>query len=222
MIINKKRRKHYLTSEDVVKETDLHEIITYVANDQQVNNQHDLMSRGIDADENRIYFYSHVTDKDVFELTKILKNLDVEMQCISLRLKIPPIPIELHIHSAGGDLFSGLAAADVIRSCTSPIHTYVNGSTASAATLMSMCGSKRFMYKNAYMLIHQISSVIIQGKFEEFKDEMENQEKLMSQIKSIYLERSKMSEQQIEDLLKHDLWLPAETCLEYGLVDEIV
>ena len=87
---------------------------------------------------------------------------------------------------------------------------------------MSMCGSKRFMYKNAYMLIHQISSVIIQGKFEEFKDEMENQEKLMSQIKSIYLEKSKMSEQQIEDLLKHDLWLPAETCLEYGLVDEIV
>ena len=222
MIINKKRRKHYLTSEDVVKETDLHEIITYVANDQQANSQHDVMSRGIDADENRIYFYSHVTDKDVFELTKILKNLDVEMQCISLRLKIPPIPIELHIHSAGGDLFSGLAAADVIRSCTSPIHTYVNGSTASAATLMSMCGSKRFMYKNAYMLIHQISSVIIQGKFEEFKDEMENQEKLMSQIKSIYLEKSKMSEQQIEDLLKHDLWLPAETCLEYGLVDEIV
>ena len=222
MIINKKRRKHYLTSEDAVKESDLHEIITYVANDQQVNSQHDVMSRGIDADENRIYFYSHVTDKDVFELTKILKNLDVEMQCISLRLKIPPIPIELHIHSAGGDLFSGLAAADVIRSCTSPIHTYVNGSTASAATLMSMCGSKRFMYKNAYMLIHQISSVIIQGKFEEFKDEMENQEKLMSQIKSIYLEKSKMSEHQIEDLLKHDLWLPAETCLEYGLVDEIV
>ena len=222
MFINKKRRKHYLTSEDVTKETDLHEIITYVANDQQVSGQHDVMSRGIDADENRIYFYSHVTDKDVFELTKILKNLDVEMQCISLRLKIPPIPIELHIHSAGGDLFSGLAAADVIRSCTSPIHTYVNGSTASAATLMSMCGSKRFMYKNAYMLIHQISSVIIQGKFEEFKDEMENQEKLMSQIKSIYLEKSKMSEDQIEDLLKHDLWLPAETCLEYGLVDEIV
>ena len=178
--------------------------------------------KGIEVDENRIYFYSQVGDKEVFELNKLLRHLDIEMQCLSLRLKTPPIPIELHIHSAGGDLFSGLAAADVIRNCKTPVHTYVNGSTASAATLISICGQKRFIYKNAFMLIHQISTLMVHGKFEEFKDELQNQEQLMNRIKEIYLERTELPEEKIDDLLKHDLWLNADTCLEYGLVDDII
>ena len=63
---------------------------------------------------------------------------------------------------------------------------------------------------------------MLHGKFEEFKDEMENQTNIMNLIKNIYLEHTKMGEEKIDDLLKHDLWLDAETCLEYGLVDEIL
>jgi len=44
----------------------------------------------------------------------------------------------------------------------------------------------------------------------------------MKTIKETYKERSKMTEDQIDELLKHDLWLDAKTALEYGLVDEIV
>jgi ATP-dependent protease ClpP protease subunit len=44
----------------------------------------------------------------------------------------------------------------------------------------------------------------------------------METIKQIYRERSKMTEDQINELLKHDLWLDSKTALEYGLVDEIV
>jgi len=45
---------------------------------------------------------------------------------------------------------------------------------------------------------------------------------LMNTIRQTYKERSKMTEDQITELLKHDLWLDAKTALEYGLVDEIV
>jgi ATP-dependent protease ClpP protease subunit len=179
-------------------------------------------SKGVEVDENRIHFYAPVSDKDVLELNKILRSLDVEMQCLALRLKIPSIPIELHIHSPGGDLFSGLAAVDVIKSIKSPTHSYVEGSAASAATLMSVVADKRTMYKNSYMLIHQISTLMLHGKFEEFKDEMENQTNIMNLIKNIYFEHTKLTEEKIDELLKHDLWLDAETCLEYGLVDEIL
>ena len=44
----------------------------------------------------------------------------------------------------------------------------------------------------------------------------------MDRIKSIYLARTKLTEDKVEELLKHDLWLNAETCLEYGLVDKII
>ena len=68
-------------------------------------------SKGVEVDENRVYFYAPVTDSTVLELIKILRALDIEMQVLALRLKISKVPIELHIHSGGGDLFAGLAAA---------------------------------------------------------------------------------------------------------------
>ena len=179
-------------------------------------------SKGVETDENRVYFYAPVTDSSVLELTKILRALDTEMQVLCLRLKIPKIPIELHIHSSGGDLFSGLAAVDVIQSLKSPVHTYVEGSAASAATLMSICGNKRFMFKNSFMLIHQLSSLMIHGTHEQFKDELENQERLMEKIRNLYLEKTRMTEELIDDLLVHDLWLDSDKCLEYGLVDKIL
>ena len=179
-------------------------------------------SKGVEADENRIYFYAPVTDSSVLELIKILRSLDIEMQVLALRLKVSKVPIELHIHSGGGDLFAGLAAVDVIRSLKSPVHTYVEGSAASAATLMSLAGDKRFMYTNSFMLIHQISSLMVHGTHEQFKDEFENQQKLMDKIRQLYIDRSDMSPDMIDEILVRDLWLDSEKCLEYGLVDKIV
>ncbi len=178
--------------------------------------------KGVAVEENRIYFYAPVTDSTVLDLNKAIRSLDIEMQCLSVRFGGGTFPIELHIHSPGGDLFSGLAAVDTIRSVKTPVHTYVDGSAASAATLMSLAGDKRFIYKNSFMLIHQISSMMVEGTHEQFKDEFENQQRLMNRIKDLYREKANMSEETLEDLLKHDLWLDSGKCLEYGLVDHIL
>ena len=178
--------------------------------------------RGVEADENRVYFYSNVGEKEIFELVKILRSLDTEMQVLALRLGVEAIPIELHIHSGGGDLFAGLAAIDTIQALKSPIHTYVQGSVASAASLMSICGTKRFMYKNSLMLIHQISTSMLYGKYHEFLDEIENQNMLMDKVKSLYVEKTHLEEAKLDEMLQHDLWLTADQCLEYGLIDEIL
>ena len=71
------------------------------------------------------------------------------------------------------------------------------------------------------MLIHQLSSGFW-GKYAEIEDEKKNCDKLMELIKSIYGEYTKVPEEKIDELLKHDLWWDAETCLEYGLVDKII
>ena len=178
--------------------------------------------RGVESDENRVYFYSNVGEKEIFELVKILRALDIEMQALSLRLGVKQIPIQLHIHSGGGDLFSGFAAVDTIASLKTPIHTYVQGSVASAASLMSICGTKRFMYKNSLMLIHQISTSMLYGKYHEFLDEIENQNLLMEKVKDIYQEKTNLTEAQLDEMLQHDLWLTADQCLEHGLIDKIL
>ena len=199
---------------DLASEAALNEM-AYMAGEQD-------QSKGVEVDENRVHFYTGVNNNSVLELNKVLRSLDIEMQCLSIRLKIPPIPIELRIHSEGGDLFAGLAAVDAIRNVKTPIHTYVEGSAASAATLMSVCGSKRYMYKHSVMLIHQISALMVHGTHEQFKDEMANQALFMSKIENLYLEKTKMPIDEIRDMLKHDLWLDSETCLKLGLVDEVI
>jgi len=65
-------------------------------------------------------------------------------------------------------------------------------------------------------------SGVMWGKFQEMEDDMENSKMLMKKIKDIYRKHTKIPEEKMNDILKHDLWWDAEQCLEYGLVDEII
>jgi ATP-dependent protease ClpP protease subunit len=60
------------------------------------------------------------------------------------------------------------------------------------------------------------------GKYEELKDDMENNENLMSVIKDIYDKHTNIPKKELDKILKHDLWWDAKTCLKYGLIDEII
>ena len=71
------------------------------------------------------------------------------------------------------------------------------------------------------MLIHQLSSGMW-GRYEELKDDMKNCDVLMKTIKKIYMEHAKIPKSKLGQILKHDLWFDAKTCLNYGLVDEII
>jgi ATP-dependent protease ClpP protease subunit len=101
-----------------------------------------------------------------------------------------------------------------------PIHTIIEGATASAGTLISVVGEKRYMTKNAFMLIHQLSSVCW-GKMSEIEDEFENLQELTEKIKDIYSENTKIPKKELNKLLQHDLWLNSSKSLKYGLVDEL-
>ena len=179
-------------------------------------------STGIEADENHVYFYSQVGEKEALELIRLIRRLDIEMSYLANRLglnKNPPI--HLYIHSPGGDVFSGLSICDAIDACKTDVYTYIEGSAASAATLIASRGKKRFMNKRSFMLIHQ-PQMIWAGKHDEFLDEIENQKHIFNVVKDVYLDTCKIDEEKLSELLRHELWLPAEKCLEYGFIDKII
>ncbi len=118
-------------------------------------------------------------------------------------------------------MFAGFSSVDYILQSKVPVVTIVDGCAASAATIMSVVGTHRKINRNAFMLIHQLSSGMW-GKYEELKDDMKNSDALMKRIKGIYEERTKIPKRKLNEILKHDLWWDAETCLKYGLVDEII
>jgi len=176
----------------------------------------------VETTNNRIYYYSEVSRQKILVLNKNLRNLNDNLlnQAQLLGLN-EPANIYLHINSFGGSVFAGLSAVDYIQSCEVPVITVVEGCAASAATLFSVVGTHRQIRSNAFMLIHQISSGMW-GKYEELKDSLDNCDLFMRIIKDIYNEHTKVPKKKLNEILKHDLWFDAETCLEYGLVDEII
>ena len=171
---------------------------------------------------NRIYFYSEVSRTKILTLNKSIINVGLSLQNRANSLgSETPNNIHLYINSYGGSVFAGLAATDYILSSPVNVVTVVDGCAASAATLMSVVGSHRMIHKHSFMLVHQLSSWM-SGKYAELQDDMKNNDLLMKTIKDIYEEHTKIPKKELSKILKHDLWWDAETCLKYGLVDEII
>ena len=174
------------------------------------------------CEQNRIYFYSEVERTKNLKLNKFIRNLDLDLVNRTTVLATDEIPpMHLHIQSYGGCVFSGFSSIDYIKGTKAPIYSIVEGCAASAATLMSVVADKRFMTEHAFMLIHQLSGGVW-GTYEDIVDNKKNCARLMKMIKNIYLEHTKIPKSKLNGILKHDLWLDAKQCLEYGLVDEII
>ena len=171
--------------------------------------------------ENKIYYYSNVNRESASELNKKIGELESKSLTLGNNLDIDPPTLKLLINSGGGSITAGISSMDTILRCKVPIHTYVDGFAASAATFISVVGEKRFISRNSYMLIHQLSGNFW-GKYSEFEDEKQNLDLMMKTIKDVYKKYTKLPMKKLDEILKHDLMWDAETCLEYGLVDEIV
>lgn len=180
-------------------------------------------SSNVYAKENRIYFRCNVSNSSVDKLVGLIDDKNKKLQDLrrnSMIQNVEPKPLYLHITSYGGDLLACFRAIDAIKRSEIPIYTVVDGHAASAGTLMSVVGKKRFMTPNSYMLIHQLSAGT-RGKFWEIKDDFKNFEQWMDTIYNVYLNSTKMSLDELKENLSHDSWWTVEQCVEKGLVDEV-
>ena len=165
--------------------------------------------------DNHIWFYSDIEDIFCMHLNAMLRKIDRDIAA-------QPNPvIYLHIHSYGGSVISALSTIDTIRNLRSSVHTIVEGGAASAATLISCIGARRFIGKHSFMLIHQVRGDN-SGKLDEMEEQLQNTRQFMDTIKRIYKTCTKIPAKRMEELLKSDKWLDADSCLALGLVDEVI
>ena len=176
----------------------------------------------ISVHENKIYYYAGVNRDSASELNKKIGELESKSLTLgnTLDLEQPPT-IKIYINSGGGSVVSGISSMDTILRAKVPVHTYVDWFAASAATFMSVVGNYRFMSRNSYMLIHQLSTQFW-GTYSNFEDEKKNLDLMMITIKNVYKKYTKVPLKELNTILKHDLLWDAEKCLEYGLIDEII
>jgi len=138
-----------------------------------------------------------------------------------IEIKIKQKHINLYITSNGGLVYQVFGAIDTIRGMKVHVHTICKGIVASAGTLLSLAGKKRYITESSYMLIHELRSGYW-GKFTHLSESLENSKQLMEHIKNWYLLRTKMNSEELDEQLRKDISWNAQMCLEKGLVDEII
>ena len=182
-------------------------------------------SSDVYTERNHIFFKTDVSKESIDKLAQEIDNLNhklVSMQRKAILGNFTPKPIYLHITTNGGDLLSGFFAYDKIKASRVPIRTIVEGSVASAGSLMSIAGTRRYMTPNSHLLIHQLRTGII-GTYEELVDEKANCNQFMSKLVALYHTNcnGRLSKTKIRDILKRDIFWDAKTAIQNGLVDEL-
>jgi ATP-dependent protease ClpP protease subunit len=160
-------------------------------------------------------------DKDKDKDKNKDKTTDYEDYEEQFEIKIELKPINLYITSNGGLVYQVFGAIDTIRGMKVPVHTICKGFVASAGTLLSLAGKKRYITESSYMLIHELRAGHW-GKFTHLSESLDNSKQLMEHIKNWYLSRTKMSSEELDEQLRKDVSWNAQMCLEKGLVDEII
>jgi len=179
----------------------------------------------VESIDNHVYYYAKVDEDRTLAMLKQVRELDTRLRSEHISRGLPAeaaaTPIWLHIQSGGGSLFAGFSAADQLMSIKTPIYSIVEGYCASAATLLSVACTKRYILPNAFILIHQLSN-IMWGKYEEFKDEMHLMDMAMQRLVLFYHARTKMRKAQIKKVLQRESWFNPQEAIDLGLVDEIL
>lgn len=81
------------------------------------------------------------------------------------------------IDSYGGQIYSLLEIISQIENCKIPVATIVEGKAMSAGAILFGFGQKRYMTKNATLMLHDVSS-FLHGKVEEIKADAKEIERL--------------------------------------------
>jgi ATP-dependent protease ClpP protease subunit len=169
---------------------------------------------------NHIYFNSDIDSSSAFNLNKELRNMENKLKTTSALLNIEPLPIYLHLTTNGGSIHSAFSIIDCMNSLTLPIYTVIDGYVASAGTIISVCGTKRYIGKNAYMLIHELRSGVW-GKMTYIEEEVGNFKKVQEHLMEIYVDKTSLTQKKLLKILKKDVEWNAEDAINFGLVDDI-
>ena len=178
--------------------------------------------------ERNLLFSKDVTNDSIAELTKNLIDISNNDAYIEKIYKIhgilySPNPIKIYIDSYGGQVYQGLGLINVIKNCTTPVHTIVTGCAMSCGLLISISGHKRFGYKHSTFMHHQVSSCKW-GVLKDIEEDIVEVKRLQTIIEKHVLEKTKITKEQLKQNYekKKDWYMTSVQALKFGIIDELI
>lgn len=196
---------------------------------QQVLNGAQLeLPKTVFPDPAELNYYVFANDRKLFleedvgfpvmEMIKMIMRWNKEDKDIPVEERKP---ITVYIMSDGGYLSYMWALVDVMLTSQTPIITVNTSIAASAASLIFLAGSKRYMMPSSTVVIHE-GSTEVGGDAGKVMDAIKNYDKEIAKMKDFILKRSTIPSKVLNKKSKDDWYIDAATCLEYGVCHKIV
>ena len=128
----------------------------------------------------------------------------------------------IRINSYGGDVFHAVAIHNALKS-RGNVEVQIDGICASAATIIALGGAKIMMPANARFMIHNPTTLLM-GYYDNEKMNriVRGLQSVENAIINMYKQKTKLSEEELRELMKGETWMNAEEAKEKGFIDEII
>ncbi|MEP7294048.1 MAG: ATP-dependent Clp protease proteolytic subunit [Chloroflexota bacterium] len=156
------------------------------------------------------------------EVESQMANLIVA-QLLYLNREDPDRPIQMYVHSPGGEVYAGLAIYDAMQQISAPITTTAVGITASFGTILLTAGAagRRHALPNATIHMHQPLGGA-QGQASDIIIRANEIQRLKDRVLDIFVHHTGQERDVIEHDFDRDIYFEPQRAVEYGLIDSVV
>ena len=130
-------------------------------------------------------------------------------------------PLNIYINSNGGEVFEGFAIYNILKRYQGYKTVFIDGISASIASVITMAGDKIVMNTASMMMIHNASGLCY-GNAEEMKKVVQALEQINEVIRDVYKTKTNLSDEKLAELMDNETFMTAKECVEYGFADEIL
>jgi len=130
------------------------------------------------------------------------------------------IPIDLSIHSPGGEVFEALAIYHVLATARARLTARVLGLAASAATLPLMAAGRRTAPANAYIMVHN-PVTFSWGDAEEMREAAVLLDQITGSLANIYATNTGGQHADILKMMEAETWMDGSAAAFAGFIHEV-
>lgn len=129
--------------------------------------------------------------------------------------------VDVHINSYGGTVSDGWAMYNLLRQSGKHVTTFCDGFACSAAVFPLLAGDKRYCSNVSAVYIHQAMGMAggYAGDLRKTADELD----ILTEIGvTAFTERTRLSREQVVNLMHAETWFSPEQCLDNGICTDIM
>ena len=168
---------------------------------------------------------SEITPQKAQEIDKLIRQWNEE-DVYDVSYQASRKPIRIFIDAVDGDMNSALCIADSIKLSKTPVDTININTCAGSAMLVYLAGHKRYCYPNATFAYKYQNPIIESMSAEEPDSPRWNrasvEEAQAAAIKSLFIERTKITESKFNKHIDSGFWFTAQTATEQFICNEIL